>query len=127
MIGLFQKKIWQLSRKLKILRWLNDIEPHLLTEEIKLPKYPIPMTLLARFAIDTKFQGQNLGIKLFYLALQTALELSYEGLSTYAVILEALNDEVLAFYNKFTFLKKIDGSNKQLFVPMKVIEKILKA
>ena len=49
------------------------------------------------------------------------------GLPTYAVVLDILDNDAMRFYQKFNFFKLLDNSEKRLFVPMKIIQKIFQA
>lgn len=63
-----------------------------------LPAYPAPVVLLARLAVSVHHQGQQLGAKTLVQALRTAFELTERGLPALAVILDALDDSALSFY-----------------------------
>ena len=90
----------------------------------KLPNYPVPITLLARIAVDLNFQGKGVGKEVLFIALKKSLQLATEGLASYAVIIEVLDDKALAFYKKFSFLKKLDNSNHRLYVSMETLEEM---
>ena len=90
---------------------MQSVEPSLFPDE-KLPRYNLPTTLLARIAIDQNFQNQGLGKKILYAALKKALIISKVGLPSYAVILDVLDEKALAFYKKFSFLKKLGKERK---------------
>ena len=106
----------------------QTIEPELLEEleKDKFPKYPLPITLLARLAVDVKFQNQGFGEKILFLALRKAAELCNSGLATYGVVLDVLDDRALKFYQKFEFFKKLDVLGKRLYVSMNAIEDLFK-
>lgn len=101
----------------------QSIAPQLITDK-KLPNYPVPTTLLARIALDLKFQNQGLGKELLFIALEEALRLCETGIPAYAVILDVLDEEALAFYQKFNFLRKLGNSTNQLFVRMTTLEEM---
>lgn len=44
---------------------IQTIEPQLIEEE-KIPKYQLPVTLIARIAVDKTFQGKGFGRKLLF-------------------------------------------------------------
>ena len=52
-----------------------------------------------------------------------AVKTSDNGLSTYAVVLDVLDESAMAFYQQFAFFKPLDASGKRLFVPMVVLKK----
>lgn len=89
-----------------------------------LPKYPIPVTLLARLAVDVNFQGINLGKKSLIYALRHAARLNTQGLKTHGLVLEILDDQALSFYQKFNFFQEVPGNPMKLFVSMNELRKI---
>jgi predicted N-acetyltransferase YhbS len=68
----------------------------------KLPKYPVPVILLGRLAVDRSVQKEKLGRLLLKDALHRALVVSKQ-IGCYAVSVQALNTTVAAFYAKFSF------------------------
>ena len=89
-----------------------------------LPTYPIPLTLLARLAIDINYQKQNLGTKSLIYALRHAVQLNEQGLKTHGLILDVLDDEALSFYKKFNFFQEVPGNSMKLFVSMNELKNI---
>ncbi|QBR83786.1 GNAT family N-acetyltransferase [Legionella israelensis] len=89
-----------------------------------LPTYPIPVTMLARLAVNQKFQGKKLGTKSLIYALRHAVKLNDLGLSTHGLILDALDDNALKFYQKFDFFHPLPGNPLRLFVSMTELRKI---
>lgn len=67
-----------------------------------LGRYPIPVVLLARLAVDTGEKGQGLGTGLLRDALRRALQAS-EIAGLRAVLVHAKDDAAKAFYEKFDF------------------------
>lgn len=102
---------------------IQTIEPQLIEEE-KLPKYQLPVTLIARIAVDKTFQGKGFGRKLLFLALKKSLQLNNHGLPTYAIVLDILDNDAKEFYQQFNFFKELDNSGRKLFVPMKIIREL---
>lgn len=89
----------------------------------KLPRYPsIPVTLLGRLAVDIKLQKKGFGEILLVDALKRAYKISNE-LGSMAVIVDALNDDAINFYEKFGFIRFVDRKT-QLFLTMEVIKKL---
>ena len=86
----------------------------------KLPAYPIvPTTLLGRLAVDQSHQGQGLGGDLLIDALRRAFALTSE-IAAYAVIVDAIDQKAISFYEHYSFLPFPDNPNR-LFLPMKTI------
>lgn len=88
----------------------------------KLPRYPlVPVTLLARFAISQRHQGQRLGEYLLMDALQRCLEQSRRVASA-AVIVDAKDQAAKAFYERYGFIA-FPSQPLRLFLPMRTIAK----
>jgi GNAT superfamily N-acetyltransferase len=68
-----------------------------------LAKYPIPIFLIARLAIDSDFQGQRLGTRLLCHALKRAAQLAARDIPLRAVVVDAIDDNARMFYEKFGF------------------------
>lgn len=62
----------------------------------------IPVVLLGRLAIDEEYQGMGLGYSLLQHATARALEAA-EVIGIRALLVHAVNDDVVAFYEKFGF------------------------
>jgi predicted N-acetyltransferase YhbS len=67
-----------------------------------LAKYPIPVILLARLAVDVKEKGQGLGAGLLKDALLRTMQ-AVEIAGLRAMLVHALDDAARAFYEKFGF------------------------
>ncbi len=63
-------------------------------------RYPVPVILMARFAIDSSEQGKGLGKALFRDALRRALE-GAEVIGGRAFLVHAKDEEARVFYLKF--------------------------
>lgn len=89
-----------------------------------LPRYPVPVALLARLAIDVNFQGKRLGEKSLVYALRHAVRLCDEGLPALGVILDVLDEDALGFYQRFDFFHAFTSDPMRLFVPMAALRQI---
>lgn len=87
----------------------------------KLPKYPIPVALIGRLAVDKKCQGKGWGETLLMHALQKIIQVS-EQVGIFAVILDAKDDVAKSFYKKYGFIPFVDQPLK-LFLPIQTILK----
>ena len=68
----------------------------------RLPRHPlVPAALLGRLAVDERHRGQGLGRHLLADALFRALG---SEVASFAVVVEALNDDARAFYERESFL-----------------------
>ncbi|WP_229439438.1 MULTISPECIES: GNAT family N-acetyltransferase [Neisseria] len=95
-------------------------------KSLELPQYPTPVTLLARLAVSSLHQGKGIGRKLLLAALKKALDTSDNGLPTYAVILDVLDEDARKFYDSFNFFNPLgDLEGSKLFVPMSVVRKLV--
>lgn len=89
----------------------------------KLPRYPLmPATLLGRLAVDRRQQGKGYGRFLLADALYRIVR---SEIASFAVIVEAKDDNARRFYERESFLPLPDQPMK-LFRPIADIEKLFK-
>lgn len=89
----------------------------------RLPNYPeIPAILLGRLAVDQSQKGKGLGRRLLVDALFRAFRQSGE-IGAWAVIVDAIDDEGVAFYTHFGF-QQFEDNPSRLFLPMTAIAKL---
>ncbi|MGK7872843.1 MAG: GNAT family N-acetyltransferase [Xenococcaceae cyanobacterium] len=89
-----------------------------------LGKYPVPVILLARLAVDLSEQGQGIGKGLLKDALLRALSVT-ESIGARAILVHAKDQKAKEFYLKFGFEPSfIDEYH--LYLLMKDIKKIFK-
>ncbi len=87
----------------------------------KLPRYPlVPATLLGRLAVDRRQQGKGYGRFLLADALYRAAE---SEIASFAVIVDAKDDDARRFYERESFLPFRDHPMK-LFRPMADIRRL---
>jgi GNAT superfamily N-acetyltransferase len=87
------------------------------------PRHPIPAILMARFAVDLRYQGQGLGRDLFRDALLRSLNIT-EELGARAFIVDAKDEDALCYYQKFQMM--VDPQDPyRLYLLFKDIKKIL--
>jgi len=89
-----------------------------------LPSYPIPVTLLARLAVDINYQGKNLGKKSLIYALRHSVKLRNQGLPTQGLVLDVLDTEALSFYKTFNFFQECTDNPMKLYISMNELQKI---
>lgn len=89
-----------------------------------LPAYPIPVVLLARLAIDRKYQGQGLGEKILISALRHSVKLTEQGLPAFGLLLDVLDTEALVFYQRFDFFEPLTDDPMRLFVGMERLRQV---
>jgi GNAT superfamily N-acetyltransferase len=88
------------------------------------PKRKVPCTLLGRLAVDQRHRGLNYGSALLFHALNKAKSISLE-IASFAVIVDARNENAKKFYQKFDFLPFKDAPLR-LFIAIKGLEQKLK-
>jgi GNAT superfamily N-acetyltransferase len=90
----------------------------------KLPRYPIPVFLLAQLAVHSEYHGKGLGKISLIHALKYLWEVNHH-MRAYAIVVDCLTGSAQAFYAKFGFdvLCKHNGRIR-MFLPMKTVKKI---
>jgi len=81
----------------------------------KLARYPVPVALLDRLAVDTSFQGRGLGAILLADACQKVAHAS-STLAMVGIVVDAKDAAALAFYRHFGFLD-LTGQPGRLLLP----------
>lgn len=81
----------------------------------KLPRYPVPVALIGRLAMDKKFQGKGLGAILLADACQKISQAS-SVLAVAGIIVDAKDDEASAFYGRFGFVP-LHGQDHRMLLP----------
>jgi ribosomal protein S18 acetylase RimI-like enzyme len=100
---------------------LVDLPPE---EAKRLPRYPtLPAVRIGRLAVDRKFQGRGLGGALLIDAARRCLQFPP---AVYALVVDAKNDQAVAFYQRFGF-QTFHSQPRTLFLPMATAEKVLLA
>ncbi|HWE84630.1 MAG TPA: GNAT family N-acetyltransferase [Terracidiphilus sp.] len=100
----------------------SSIHPTKIPQEFarKLPRSPLPVTLLGRMAVSEPLQGRGLGDFLLVSALKAALSACGE-VASWAVIVDA-KAGARSFYLKRAFISMLDPPER-LYLPMSVIAK----
>lgn len=80
------------------------------------PKYPMPAALLAQLAIDRSSQGQRLGQRLLFEAIQRIITAS-EIVAARAIVVKAIDEQAAGFYLEYGFLSLQDLPG-HLYLPM---------
>lgn len=90
----------------------------------KLPRYPIPVFLLAQLAVDREFHGQGLGKISLVKALQYLWAINAH-MCAYAIVVDCLSPSAESFYAQYGFeiLCEHHGHTR-MFIPMKTVEQL---
>lgn len=82
-------------------------------------RFPIPICLLARLAVDRGAQGRGLGSRLLLDALRRAL-VAGDQIGIRAVVVHAIDAQAARFYRQFDFTP-LDDTAHTLMVPLAAI------
>jgi GNAT superfamily N-acetyltransferase len=89
----------------------------------RLPKYPIVgVTLIGRLAVDREYKGFGWGKLIIMDAFYRSLNIS-KATGSFAVVVDAIDDDAIRFYQRFDFKNFPDCANK-LFRTTKSISQI---
>jgi GNAT superfamily N-acetyltransferase len=80
---------------------------------------PLPVMVLGRLAVDTRFEGRGIGKAMLREAMQRVLRAS-QGIGARALVVHAIDDEALAFYARFGFQPFPPGS-RTVWLPIETI------
>lgn len=83
----------------------------------KLPRYPVPVALLGRLAVDRDFQGMGLGSILLADACRKVVQ-ACAVLAVAGIIVDAKDEPAALFYRHFGFLP-LAGNVHRLLLPFK--------
>lgn len=116
------------SEKPQVAAYYTLAHQTLVREELpdpsRLPRYPVPVILLAQLGIDQRFHRQGLGAKTLVHALRHAYQIASnpKGLPAMGVVLDVLDHDALAFYQSFDFFLPLTDNPMKLFVPIASLE-----
>jgi GNAT superfamily N-acetyltransferase len=88
-----------------------------------LPKYPLPVALIGRLAVDHRAKGRGLGDRLMGDAFRRILAAA-EGIGCFGVIVDAKEQRVEGFYERFGFVALGDAVYpRRMFLELQVLQK----
>ena len=86
--------------------------------ESKLPKYPMPVALVGRLAIDQRAQGRRLGEKLLMDALRRVVDAS-AIVGCIGIVVDAKDEEAERFYVRYDFVTvSAESWPRRMFLPI---------
>jgi predicted N-acetyltransferase YhbS len=86
-----------------------------------LGKYPVPVLVIARLAVDLRFQGKGLGIGMIKDAFLRAIQVS-DIAGVAAVVLDAKDNDAKAYYQRKNLgLSAMPGDPMRLYVSLRFI------
>jgi ribosomal protein S18 acetylase RimI-like enzyme len=86
----------------------------------KLPRYPVPVALIGRLAVDSAFQGKGLGSILLADACQKVFQAS-SVLAVVGIIVDAKDDKAIMFYEHFGFIQ-LPGQADRMLLPVSAFQ-----
>ncbi len=87
------------------------------------PRHPPPTLTLSWLGVDEQFADQGFGTKLFARALADGVRI-YEIVRFVAVIVDALTDANVAFYQRHGFIP-VPGTTHKLYMPSSTLVKVV--
>jgi GNAT superfamily N-acetyltransferase len=84
---------------------------------------PIPVLVLGRLAVDSDFQGQEIGVGMLQDAMRRALQVSV-AVGARALAVHAIDDGVVAFYEANGF-RAFPAGSRTMFLPIEQIGRAL--
>ncbi|MGN7614231.1 GNAT family N-acetyltransferase, partial [Magnetococcales bacterium HHB-1] len=92
-----------------------DFEEMPLQHRTHLPRYPIPAARIGRLAVDRTMKGQGLGGTLLFDAVERVRKVSVD-MGILGVVVDAKNEGVKSFYEKFGFFELVQEPALKLFL-----------
>jgi len=103
---------------------MADLEAARVPEGLRagLPRYPVPVALIGRLAVETRTQGLRVGERLLADALARVV-LASQQIACMGVIVDAKNERAVGFYLKYGFalLEPESAFPRRMFLPMATI------
>lgn len=92
----------------------------------KLPRYPMPVALIGRLAVDERARGRGLGEALLIDALERVIGAA-DVIACLGVIVDAKDEDAERFYEKYGFATVHSTSwPRRMFLPLQVVRDALR-
>lgn len=85
----------------------------------RLPRYPVPVALIGRLAVDSEFQRKGLGSILLADACRKVVQAGAVP-AVAGIVVEAKDESTAAFYTRFGFVP-MPGQSNRLLLPAKAL------
>ncbi len=87
----------------------------------KLPRYPMPVALIGRLAVDQRAQGRRFGEKLLVDALRRVVDAA-ALVACIGIIVDAKNESAAQFYDRYDFVTVSDDEDwpRRMFMPIQL-------
>ena len=102
----------------------REIIPEDLRKKMPASYTNLPATLSGRLAVDERYRRKGLGELLLLDALKRSYQVSQAQIGSMAVIVDPLDEDAAAFYQKYDFISLPDS--KKMFLPMQSIASLFK-
>lgn len=102
----------------------NTVQREEIPYNRSLPRYPVPVVLLARLAVDEEFAKKGLGEKTLVTALRKSVELTDAGAAAVGVIVDVLDEDALKFYQEYEIFDPFTDDPMRLFAPMHTLRQL---
>lgn len=99
-----------------------EVAPHLAG---KLPKYPLPVALIGRLAVDERAQGRRIGERLLIDAMRRVVDAA-ELVGCVGIIVDAKDESAEAFYVKYDLVSlATEGWPHRMFIALATVRAAL--
>lgn len=90
----------------------------------KIPRYPVPVFLLAQLAVHKNYHGSGLGKISLIRALKYLWKVNHH-MRAYAVVVDCISESAQTFYKKYGFDVLCEHNGRiRMFLPMKTIDQL---
>lgn len=90
----------------------------------RLPRFQLPVVLIAQLAVAKAHVRQGLGEKTLVTALRKAVALTDAGLPAIGIVLDVLDEDAVGFYDHFGAFEPFTDNPMRLFMSMNVARQL---